>query len=940
MRRSQTFASFVMGLLMAGPACWAGISPLERGAKVETDSFAIEIRDGVVVGLLNKLTSEEYLDRHADLAKVVPHLPAGLGTQATEPERVASLRLYQWPWWEHPADASWPNHHAPSPQSKCELKAAGESKATLTYTGLSDGEKTYPDESLTLELAVDAPTGDLLITPVARSPRAGVYSSSLTVAPLGPAITAEAPIFDGVRLDRHTPPALWVTQWGGYWDYAFLAFNGYKKGAVAVWCQDADLKHYKSLNYLTNREGISFSFTAFNVPPFDQAREAGPITWRIQAFSHGWSQAVARYRDWRTKNVKTAPRPEWASQISFVNGGVNAEKEWRGFLEKYLGANDPSRAITLAGGVRTNPFNSNHINNTAYKTFPEDMKAWKAKGHRLMALLQPMLMESPDPRTDREKAGMAAQAKSETVTVFQKPGEAKPIPYLDLHHLGQGDWQRWMLDWVKEYIQDYGADGIYHDNAFPCPIDVRGLAVDGKTSPQGMAEYFLKAQSENPNSIHCTQHLTEINVTGASLGVGSSVVWGTAQSMRRQRVDHPSPISNALHFPLGAIFSYPHYSGVAGGPTERFHWGMNLAEGRGELAFALLQNAQAAQTDGLAGERWLETTRNQTFLRKGLRAVFPEEWDRQVLSYFRGAKGEDLRYVITPWGSAFVEIEGGKSRMISGRIHGVPGARTEGGIHGWPVYNASGPSGLHPGRYYVLDPDHKRPVGYFSTNSPFSTSLYEGYVEEGLATETFAYIKIRPREDILNITSFDSVTLHTARAPKAVWVDGVEVKPQPQGEGEWKIEFQLTARVAIVAILNDIPAGIDKLAANAVARSVGPDWPMDQLQLANGAEGCKITADTITSDRSLVQIPIQVSPSQGDGTLKLTVPAQVRVEYNAMEMEGRSIAATPRKWLDEQGLVSGVSIVSIPMRIGEQGVVSIRNTGTGKLAVKYEWVVR
>lgn len=56
--------------------------------------------------------------------------------------------------------------------------------------------------------------------------------------------------------------------------------------------------------------------------------------------------------------------------------------------------------------------------------------------------------------------------------------------------------------------------------------DARGL-VNGMTTTQGMAAYFYKAATENPNSIHGTEHVTEVNNVGASLGLGCGIHWGT-----------------------------------------------------------------------------------------------------------------------------------------------------------------------------------------------------------------------------------------------------------------------------------------------------------------------------------------------------------------------------------------------------------------------------
>jgi hypothetical protein len=541
----------------------------------------------------------------------------------------------------------------------------------------------------------------------------------------------------------------------------------------------------------------------------------------------------------------------------------------------------------------------------------------------MMSYLQPMIMWAPSPKDDREKAAVEGHKKADTITVFQKPG-ATSIPYVDQHHLGQPEWQRWFLDWVKEYIQDYGSDAIYHDQSYHCPVDSRGLAVGGKTSTQGMADYFYKAQTENPNSIHGTEHMTEVNNVGASLGIGSGILWGTAESMRRQRIDHPSPICNALHWPNGAIFAFPHYSQITSHQLQRIHWGMNISEGRGEIAYAALQSSEALRTQGLVNERWMDVVRSLTFVHKGLRAIFPEDWDQGVLSYFKGAKGEDFRYIKTAWGSAFVELADGKVGMLYGRIHGTPYAQVEGGIFGWPFYNARGPAGLNPNRYYVVNPSLKRPAAYFSSNNQFSPSLYEGYVDEGFANEEFACIKIKPREDILNIITYDSVILNAPAEPKAVFVNGAVVKPAAVTNGQWKIDFQLDRPISIVAILKDGATSVAEAGSNAVSRVVAHDWAIDQYWPARGLGKTGGDSDCVA------HLVLRAPADQGEGTWALNVSARLnisRVELNGMPVPS-GIGAGAN--------YSAQTAVKIAMKPGDQGLLTVYSGGQQSVTGKWE----
>lgn len=879
--------------LLALASVTAGITKTERGAAVETPRYRAEFRDGALCAFRNLLTQEDYLDNAVDPAAVVPHLPSGLGTQAGEPARLAAETLYHWPWWEHAAQATWANQHVASAASSFQFTAKGENGATLSYTGLSDGTSAFADEVFGLDIEVDAASGDLLVTPWGKSPRAGVYAANLTVLPLGPAITAEAPIFDGIRIDRNMQHMLWTNAWGGYWDYAFIAFNGYKRGSVAVWTQDAELRYYKTLFYLINPEGVSFSFSTMNLPPFDGLKEAkAPFPWRLQAFAKGWSQAVVPFRDWRLKNQKLAPRPEWTKQVSFVAMGTpTAGKVWLDMLSDYFEKKNLERTTTFAATIRKAAFDTKHYDNTPYDNFAADMKLWKPTGAKLMAYLQPMIMWGAPPKENKDWWHIwEMHLDADTRGVFQ----AKPdtvVPYVDQHHLGHQGYQRWFLDGVKSYIQEHGADGVYHDQSYHCPLDSRGpLAKLGNmTSVQGMADYFYKAVTENPNSIHGTEHMTEVNNVGTSLGIAGGVLWGTAQSMRRQRIDHASPISNALNWPNGTLFAFPHYSDLFGGSTvQRFHWGMNLMERRAEIAGCALQNMQLigkGKYDHWVNELWLERTRDTTFVWRGLRPFYPEDWDRSVLSYFKAADGAEFRYLQKPWGSVFAEIKDGKEQMVYARLHGLAAAPVgaNGAITGWPMYREDGPAGLHPDRYYTFNPAAKRPTVFFKPNNKFAPALYEGYVNDGFISENLGWLEIRPNERLDSITRYDNLILVAPEAPKALWVNGQAVKPNPVPDkpGEWGFGFELRDVTTVCVLLKDTPAALAEAAKLSYGRTVrgyteSPSNGCSDLFVpATAGEDVKVTTGkdgtvSLATARALFSMPLRLPDGAKAGTYAVT----------------------------------------------------------------------
>jgi hypothetical protein len=781
----------LLALLLTATAICAAepqFTQTDRGVIVETDRYRAEISDGVVASFVNKLTGEEYLDRSADLAKVLPHLPSGLGTQAGDEALKAAFKLFDWPWNEHDAKTRWPNQHYPTGASQFTY-AFHAGQAVLTYRGLTDGTAKYDDESYVLTVAVDPDHGDLVITPSVSSPRKGVYGCALTVAPLFPTTTIEAPIFDGMKVDRHMTHNLYVNAWPGFWDYGFLALNGYRTGAVGVWCQDNELKVYKNLFYLVNEQGLSFALNAMNNPPFDESTKAAPISWRFQAYDKSWAQAVARYRQWRNQTIQAAPRAPWTQQLAFMNHSVDARDGWLAPVKSYFENKHLERTVTFASTIRRQPFDRFHADNTPYQPvestdpkkpsipgFREDMKNWKACGAKLMAYLQPMIFViSAEAKTDREKAGLAAHYLAETRSPFQTDPKRKSVH--DQHHLGEPAWQRWFLDWVKEYIQDYGADGVYHDQSYHCPMDNRGTIA--LTSPQGMAEYFRKAQAENPGSVHGTEHMNEANATGASVGIGSGILWGSPAGLRHQRIRHASPISNALHYERGATFGFPHYSDFANaGLSTRYHWGIDLMEKRGDMPGQALQNRSLYSGNQVPfaqwrNEFWLDRVRATTFVWEGLRQVFPEDFSRDVYSYYRDASGREYRIEKMPWGSRFVRQDGATNSLIYARIHGVTEvADFDGAVVGWYCYKPGRIAGLHPDRYYIVDPNAKRPAAYWMPGHWSVTGLRESYVEDAFANDKFAYLKIRPNPHIGVILTYDSVVLHSPIPPKKILVGG------------------------------------------------------------------------------------------------------------------------------------------------------------------------
>ena len=901
------FVASLVGLLLVTSVAAENrsrITQTERGAIVETERFRVEFRDGALVGLLNRLTNEEYLDVNADPARTLPHLPSGLGTQHGEAALTAAEKLHHWPWWEHPNHLYLPNQHYADGNSGVRCRVS-DVRAELTYTSLTDGKARFPDETFTLKLELDAKTGDLLVTPAAQSPRPGVYGANLTLAPLAPAISAEAPITDGVRITReNTGEVLWMNKWPDYWQYGFVAFNGWKKGAFAIWAQDQRMRSYKNLLYLKNRQGLSFALSMMNVPPFEDLKECrSPLPWRVQAFDKSWAQAVQRYRAWRDAKVKLAPRPEFAKQTSFIASIAGPQEKW---LESFVDYTKPwqSRAAAFQCSVRKQSFDRNHADNTPTDSFKQDTQRWREAGTYGMSYLQPMIMWGPFPEEEgkmtdpeREKLARELHDGADTRSVFQKDPSTR-VQFIDQHHLGHPGWQRWFLDWIKEWCQDYGAQGIYHDQSYHAPIDRRGLAIGGMTAPEGMADYFYKAATENPGTFHGTEMVTEPNAVAVSNSIGSGYHWGTAPNMRLARARDSSPVTAALAHPHTVLWSFVRLRGDSTWDLRE----RRMQEARGQIAGAIdgpfHYRVDPKWLPALCNTPWHDRTRDVTFLKHGLRPHFPEDYGRDVLSYFRGTKGEEFRYERVPWGSRFVQIgEDGAKRVVYAVANGVQAAPMEGvGIAGWLVYNdddpshtwnRTGPSGLHPDRFYVLDPTINRPPITFSTNNGYGPSFYEAYIEDSGYNEYFAFLKLRTIEKLSAVTGWERFVLQCPSAPRAVYVNGKKT-PVKAKEGTNEYDLSAKAPADIVVILRDPPAALTELHQAALLRVTEPEHPVDYYRpealqaLANGGtdeDKRPVLQDAAVSRfgfqfgaRKRLYVPLATPANSKGGTFRLHLP--------------------------------------------------------------------
>jgi len=466
-------------------------------------------------------------------------------------------------------------------------------------------------------------------------------------------------------------------------------------------------------------------------------------------------------------------------------------------------------------------------------------------------------------------------------------------------------------------------------------MDNRGTI--GTTSPQGMAEYFAKAQSESPGSLHGTEHMNEVNALGASLGLGSGVLWGSPSCIRHQRINHASPISNALHYERGAIFGFPHYSDFANaGLSTRYHWGIDLMEKRGDLPGQSLQN-RALYSGGVVpferwqNELWLDRVRATTFVWEGLRQVFPENFARNVYSYYRDASGRDYRIEKMPWGSRFIRQDSSNSfTTLYARLHGVAEVTDfDGAVAGWYCYKPGAIVGLHPDRYYIVDPGLKRPAAYWSSGHWSAFGLRESYVEDAFANSTFAYLKIRPNPRIGAVLSYDSVVLHSPIPPKKVLVGGrlansfTRIKDaNGKDTDDYRIN-EIRTPSDIVAIFDE-PTDAVTSKEFALTRVVSSDTQTEMFDPAFFTDQITVALDKTGRTRLHSPVSVPMVPKRTQTHVVVKAPAEGTQSGRMLitvagGLSGFEVNAVPRAFAFEP---RKPQVLALPLAAGESALLS------------------
>lgn len=666
------------------------VTVIDRGFEISTPRLSATVIDGVIVGLSDSRTGEVHADRATDDLS----MPRGVGHMAGN---VAAMQTLHCPWGnaqlgqDIPPGQAFPTMHFPSPEGtfSCEQIPGG---LKATWTGLSNGEQQFPEESLTVECRVDE-SGQLLYRAGAKSDTAGVYGVQVPLANLHPEHAFYVASFGGVMYDKTNRPGLITLGGAPFWEASAIAAEG-REGSLCVWVEDPTFRpNFCFLNW----SGRSFSAAIehLNLMPYEAHTGTESITWHLDVFPGGWVDAMTPYRNWYAEAF--APEMEiraattWADKIRVIvdhmSGGEEAYRE--------LAANfDPETVLLHNWNARAPEFDRELPDWTPRAGFADSVTLAHRHGFRTMAYVNTYCINYRSPAFIRDGVQDFALLRSHgSISGYREQPltweDIKQDQLLYLDPLSAG-WRRYHTEMMLKWREETGCDANYEDVGGTAG-DFGSGVIDGLSGAQGGTQQFRELLTRNPEVPMASEYAPEHMAFAVRWPLRYQQVWGN-EATRVWWMEHQRPISAYIHGPQARAW----VPVIQAESDFARHVVAACSDALGGVAQIA---GTKADLGAVAGMGYHMRTRAQLFAGRGLTPVFPKErWGSGVACLYEDREGRRYRYTVSPTMQELTAPDG----VFYQRITGVNQVQTPLTLPGWPAAAEGKLLGLNPAIRYAL----------------------------------------------------------------------------------------------------------------------------------------------------------------------------------------------------------------------------------------------
>jgi len=668
---------------------------------VRTKRLEVVFQDGMIVSVKNIVTGE----MHSDSLLADYNIPYGMGSISGCSDKAAKLHV---PWGEKKLNQAiiqntFPSMRHPYPSSEIIKEETSSSSGRIKWRGLTNGKDFFPDDYIMIDAWEDKESGALLLRGEAFSADSGVYGLNVPLVNLKPYHDFYIPSWGGMKYDAENAPCLTTLEPGIYLDAPAIAIEG-EKGSLALWIEDKEFHPYFLFH---NWSGKSFSIAleSLNLMPFEEHKTHNSITWRIDTFNAGWTNALAPYKNWYaktfTREMEIRESVKWADKIEVIIDQFTKSPEVYRLVSQYFA---PETVLFHDWDARTAKFDTELPDWTPKQEYLLQVTELHKYGFRVQGYVNSHCVNYYSQAFNRYKIGEFALPRSiSSFFNYNAPRETfenvkmenrKGLMYLDPLSPGWRDFHvRQMIDWCTKT----GTDANYEDTG-GLRGDYGNGVVDGLFGAQGEVALFRKLLEENPNVPMSAEFGPDAIAFGIKWPLRFLQVWGNQQT-KEQWMSRMCPISAYL-------FGYRSWlPAIKSDSNFLSHLTSACSDALGGVAsFAATEDNLLANKGIVAHLR----ERAVLFSQKHLRPIFPlEKYENNLVCLYQDNNGCLYKYYVD---KQIQKMQGPEGNDVYARITGVNAFKTSLSLPGWPANIKGGVIGLDPRERYALTDGAPCPV--------------------------------------------------------------------------------------------------------------------------------------------------------------------------------------------------------------------------------------
>ncbi len=684
------FAIFIITVVRSVNAA-SEIVLIDRGFEIESARLKVTIQDGVVIGLVNRMTGEI----HSAASTNDVRIPRGVGQMTGN---VSDMKSLHNPWGARllstsgPAGSATPSLHFPDSSSKFSTVQTP-TGVSATWSGLTNGIRFFADEQMTIEATVDPATGQVLLRSSAQCESAGVYGIQVPLANLDKDHLIYVPSFGGVVYDQTAAPGLVTLGGAPFWEAPVVALEG-KKGSIGLWVQDSE---FHPNFFFMNWSGNSFSVAIehLNYMPFDTLKSTDSVTWRLDAFAGGWIDAMTPYKVWYAEkfSAELAARSAngWAKKISIIiDQFISSPETFRRIGSLF----DPKSVLLHDWNPRARAFDHDLPDWTPRADYPQSISLAHQFGFKAMGYVNTYCVnfDSPTFRSDHI-AEFGLTKKISSIWTYSEPPEefksAKPGQILYLDALS-AEWRKYHINMMVAWRASTGTDANYEDVGGTA-ADFGNGKLEGLIGAQGGLEQFRGLQKAIPEIPMASEFAPDHMAFASQWPLRYQQVWGT-NSVRSWWMVNQRPVSCFIHGSARAWIPV-----INAGTEFMRHIVVGCSDALGGVAQVSGDRGELDARTGMTGHM---VERAQLFSRSNLEPDFaPARREKTLACVYKDASGQIYNYFTTPTTQQMIGPDG---KPVYQRIVGLNEFQTPLILPGWPASNETGVFGLDPQADYAF----------------------------------------------------------------------------------------------------------------------------------------------------------------------------------------------------------------------------------------------